>query len=265
MVDIDHTGPEPTGDERPEQVSAEELKDQLEVEFQEISGGALIGAAGLEDALVVGAVAVEDLTQPAAYSNAGPAARVDRFSGEVVTSETLDVVATAGVGVSGFGIGPNRFDGTSAAAAHVAAIAALLREIKPDATREELSAAIQNSAVDLGASGRDPLSGFGRIDAVAAANVVRASLEPPLPALTAGSPTSPPNQDADRLEQLFEGLPTITLVGPTDQGLQDLLLGTATPDTDALRVRIATTSPATENAFAAVEGTFPFDAPMWVN
>ena len=30
-------------DERPEQVSAEELKDQLEGEFQEISGGALIG------------------------------------------------------------------------------------------------------------------------------------------------------------------------------------------------------------------------------
>lgn len=57
---------------------------------------------------------------------------------------------------------PNFF-GTSAAAPHAAAIAALMRQAVPDATPQEVYAAMQQSAIDMETFGHDFLSGHGYV------------------------------------------------------------------------------------------------------
>jgi subtilisin family serine protease len=58
--------------------------------------------------------------------------------------------------------------GTSMASPHVAALAALLLQRNPTWNNEEIRQAIRTTAVDLGATGFDAISGFGRINAAAA-------------------------------------------------------------------------------------------------
>lgn len=86
-----------------------------------------------------------------------------------------DVVAPDNVNTTFFGIDiaedadafPN-FEGTSAAAPHVAGAAALLLDAYPHLTRDEVYAALTSSAVDLGVNGRDRVFGHGLINAEAA-------------------------------------------------------------------------------------------------
>ncbi len=59
--------------------------------------------------------------------------------------------------------------GTSFASPHVAAVAALLWSIAPDATPEDVRDAITSTARDLGEPGRDDAYGHGIVDALAAA------------------------------------------------------------------------------------------------
>jgi len=66
----------------------------------------------------------------------------------------------------------NPFFGTSAAAPHVAAIAALMLDINPSLTPAQVSSILNSTAVDIGTPGYDNESGFGRIDAFAAAQAV---------------------------------------------------------------------------------------------
>ncbi len=58
--------------------------------------------------------------------------------------------------------------GTSIAAAHVTGLIALLAEKQPDLDLAGARKLLAESAVDLGAKGRDPLFGAGRVDAQAA-------------------------------------------------------------------------------------------------
>ena len=60
-------------------------------------------------------------------------------------------------------------DGASMAAPHVAAVAALVRSLRPDLSADELLALLASTAVDLGEAGRDPAYGYGLVDAYAAA------------------------------------------------------------------------------------------------
>lgn len=91
-----------------------------------------------------------------------------------------DVVAVDGVRVTGHGGFATDFHGTSAAAAHAGAIAALVLSCNPslrpgepgdnpEGDRDILRLALTGSAVDLGPPGPDTTYGAGRIDAVAAA------------------------------------------------------------------------------------------------
>ncbi|MCJ7752000.1 MAG: S8 family serine peptidase, partial [Armatimonadetes bacterium] len=60
-------------------------------------------------------------------------------------------------------------DGTSMACPHVSGLAALLLQLNPSATLDELETRIRDSAVDLGPPGPDYDYGSGRIDCLAAA------------------------------------------------------------------------------------------------
>jgi subtilisin family serine protease len=81
--------------------------------------------------------------------------------GEVRSKPDLtaaDCVSTATPGFS-------TFCGTSAAAPHAAAIAALLLDVKPGSTPTEIRAALASGAVDIEAAGPDRDSGAGIVDA----------------------------------------------------------------------------------------------------
>ena len=59
-------------------------------------------------------------------------------------------------------------DGTSMATPHVAGVAALVWSNHPGCSNEEIRAALQNSALDLGPVGRDPEYGFGLVQSAMA-------------------------------------------------------------------------------------------------
>jgi Ca2+-binding RTX toxin-like protein len=59
---------------------------------------------------------------------------------------------------------PNFF-GTSAAAPHAAAIAALVKQANPDFTPQEIYERLESTAIDIGEPGFDDLTGFGLINA----------------------------------------------------------------------------------------------------
>ena len=60
-------------------------------------------------------------------------------------------------------------DGASMSAPHVAAVAALVRALRPDLSADEVVALLASTATDLGDAGRDPVFGYGLVDAYAAA------------------------------------------------------------------------------------------------
>lgn len=64
------------------------------------------------------------------------------------------------------------YQGTSMASPHAAALGALLKSYKFDATPAEIRAAIQNTADDLGNRGRDNAYGHGLINPIAALNYI---------------------------------------------------------------------------------------------
>lgn len=70
-------------------------------------------------------------------------------------------------------------DGASMAAPHVAAVAALVRALRPDLSADDLLALLASTATDLGAPGRDPVFGYGLVDAYAAAAASSRGLPPP--------------------------------------------------------------------------------------
>ena len=78
--------------------------------------------------------------------------------------------------------------GTSMASPIVAGLAALIKTVRPDLTPDEVELVLTSSATDLGATGRDPVFGAGRIDAfraLQAAQAYRRPAPPPAPGPTA--------------------------------------------------------------------------------
>jgi hypothetical protein len=138
-------------------------------------GGSIFGHPALTDVVAVAAIDAADAghntVEP--YSSRGPA-RLEFPALEIRPKP--DIAAIDGVAVTGAAGFPSLFFGTSAAAPHVAAIAALLKHAEPEATPAMLRSALAAGAVDLGTNGRDSVSGMGRIDAVAALDELRNAL-----------------------------------------------------------------------------------------
>ena len=115
-----------------------------------------------------------------------------------------DLTAADGVSTSVIGYGP--FNGTSAAAPHAGAIAALVRSGDPTLTASQIRAILTNSVLDIEAPGYDNNSGTG----VLMADRAIASM-PPKPIIMSGSPAilseSVPNGVIDLGETLVVNLP----------------------------------------------------------
>jgi hypothetical protein len=143
-------------------------------------GPTVFGHAGSAAAIAVGAVPFDDSGSAERYSSRGP---VTHYFGPVESGAPAPPIepqaiakpdlAATDCGVTTFfasfesGEGVWRFCGTSAAAPHAAAVAALLRQANPGAGAGQLRSALAATARPVGAFGPDAV-GAGLIDAAAA-------------------------------------------------------------------------------------------------
>jgi subtilisin family serine protease len=131
-----------------------------------IHQGNVFGHKAIPGVMSVGAINANDPGHDTieTYSSRGPS---EIYYPSHQLREKPDITAIDGVAVTGAGGFPTPFNGTSAAAPHVAGIAALLISVNPTATTVEISQAIKSTAIDLGNAGQDRTFGYGLIDALA--------------------------------------------------------------------------------------------------
>jgi subtilisin family serine protease len=119
------------------------------------------------DAFGIGATDTEDLV---AYFSGGEVVDWPASHPEPYIKPDF---SAPGVGVySSVPGGYDYFQGTSMAAPHVAGTVALMLEGNPTLTVEDVYAALQDTAVDLGDEGQDTRYGWGRIDALEAVSLM---------------------------------------------------------------------------------------------
>lgn len=180
-----------------------------ETEYPESLGGDIVGPTifghnGAEDAISVGAIRFNVSEAPESFSSRGPVTHYFEPVSGVLPAKPLgspltlakpDIVATDGGANTFFGSCVShtwRFFGTSAAAPHAAAVAALERQAVPGATAAEVKAAQLESAGPVGAFPRPgPAVGEGIINAAAAIAKLKSEpfSEPPIQT----SPSPPEN------------------------------------------------------------------------
>ena len=154
----------------PEQLT--ELHDILELYVGNAStlGSLVIAAAGNEGTSAI--------SYPAGCSDAIGVGAVDAENKHCYFSqynESVFVVAP-GMGVVSTAIaGYTQNTGTSFAAPHVTALAAIAKSMNPDLTTEEFKMLLQTTATDLGDEGRDDYYGYGLINCEAAVKALMGS------------------------------------------------------------------------------------------
>lgn len=129
-----------------------------------VAKDSIFGHPAVPGVLACGAINVATPNSIDDYSSRGP---VTMLSG---TREKPDVCGVDGVAVTGAGGFSTPFYGTSAAAPHVAAVAALVKSRFPSLSAAEIRTVLLNNAVDLGNAGYDFNYGYGRVDALKAAS-----------------------------------------------------------------------------------------------
>lgn len=148
------------------------------------AGNSIFGHAAVPGALAVAAIDANDpghdTIEP--FSSHGP---VEIFFPTPETRAKPDITAVDGVFVTGAGGFSSPFFGTSAAAPHIAGLAALLLDAFDTATGEEVRNALVNNAVDIGEVGVDSSSGSGRADVMRAGVTISSA-----PESTIAAPTS---------------------------------------------------------------------------
>ena len=130
---------------------------------------------------VIGVAATDPAGTYAGYSNAG--GYVD------LAAPGSGIVSTYPTALGHPYVGMN---GTSMAAPHVAAVAALLKSYDAGLTPDQVEAALTRSAADRGPAGRDDDYGYGLLDAVAALDVVTPAPAVPAAPVEAAVPAADP-------------------------------------------------------------------------
>ncbi len=186
----------------------------------DVIGPTIFGHNGGEDATSVGAIRYNATETPESFSSRGPVTHYFEPVQGVTAAEPLetaqvlskpDVTATDCGVTTFFAFFVNaetawRFCGTSAAAPHTAAVAALMLQEEPAASPEQIRLALQESAVPIGLTGPCAV-GSGMVDAVGA---LEALLLPPGsgpgpacvppesgPVVEEGEPEPPPAPEAE--------------------------------------------------------------------
>ncbi len=146
---------------------------------EDVVGPTVFGHAGAASAISVAAVPYNDSSRPERYSSRGPVTHyfepVEGLGpaaalGAPETIPKPDVAATDCGATTFFAqlfSGAWRFCGTSAAAPHAAAVAALLRQGDPTATPQQVREALLESATPIAGFGPDAV-GSGLLDALGA-------------------------------------------------------------------------------------------------
>ena len=142
-----------------------------------VPDGSVVEPATSPNVLAVGAACWRDGSLPP-YSSRGPT--IDGRVKPDVAAPTAVSSGTYGpsTGCSDY----SGFDGTSAAAPHVAGAAALVKQARPAWGPRQIQDFLESSAADLGAAGRDNAFGAGRLALPPAVPAL-----PPVPAATSGS------------------------------------------------------------------------------
>ncbi|HEU4886700.1 MAG TPA: S8 family serine peptidase, partial [Thermoanaerobaculia bacterium] len=112
--------------------------------------------SAFDDMPMRGSLAYNDPRWPVAVS-------VSRQTGQIIHERGASVL------VDSYVTDYDASDGASLSAPHVAAIAALVRALRPDLSADEVLALLASTATDLGDAGRDPIYGHGLVNAYAAA------------------------------------------------------------------------------------------------
>jgi hypothetical protein len=137
----------------------------------------IFGHPAVPGAIAAGAIDASDLgnndIEP--FSSQGP---VTITYPSPVSRPKPDLCGVDGVAVTGAGGFPTPFFGTSAAAPHIAAIAAQMWGACPSKTGDEIRTVLCDSAVDLGSTGYDNIYGYGRADALAAFDALDCNVTP---------------------------------------------------------------------------------------
>ncbi|MFC0252679.1 S8 family peptidase [Massilia consociata] len=140
---------------------------------------ATLANAGILSIAAAGNAGNSSLSYPASYSSVMSVAAVDEFKARASFSQYNSQVEISGPGVSVYSTIPTSRgkygykSGTSMAAPHVAAVAALVWSYFPTCTGAQIRTSLNNSAQDLGAAGRDTSYGFGLVQAKAAHDRIR--------------------------------------------------------------------------------------------
>lgn len=149
--------------------------------LQHQTDGSIYGHPGAENCMAVGAIDASDSNNDEieSFSSYGPT-RIYTFDvfgnpTSFVDRNKPDHAAIDGIQTKAGQLGffTNPFFGTSAAAAHSAGIAALIREAAPYLSVAQVKDVINNTAIDLGTSGFDIIFGYGRIDAYEAVSYLK--------------------------------------------------------------------------------------------
>jgi serine protease len=130
-------------------------------------------------------------TLGAGNSSTIPAISISQEDGQYLVANKLNASGTV-VNSTAVGSGYEAWDGTSMATPHVSAVAALVWSHNTGWSNATIRDALQKSAEDLGAAGRDNSYGYGLVQAKAAI----CYLAPAHTSCTGGTPTnSPPTAD----------------------------------------------------------------------
>jgi hypothetical protein len=135
--------------------------------------GAIFGHPAAEDVFAVAAVNSANPTSTGLedFSSHGP---VTIVFPSLTTRNKPEATGIDNVVVSGAGNFPSPFSGTSAAAPHVAAIAALLLDANSSLAPNQITALLQDNSTDLGTSGFDSSFGAGLVNAQASLTALQA-------------------------------------------------------------------------------------------